>query len=164
MQSTDTGNSDSPQAPDRRAVGFPRQYGIRTMLIITAIYGVLFAFLASLEAPPALFVLPAVFLGGVALAQMFLFQGRRPREASLLAGSCLFFAAAAVAVAICHLVGESGDGSLLWAAVLAPAVGAALGYLVGVAIAGPFLVAKRLRHRRAAGRQAPDGQRDVSEP
>lgn len=135
------------------------------MLIITAIYGVLFAFLAWLEAHPALFVLPAVFLAGVALAQMFLFQGRRPREASLLAGSCLFFAAAAVAVAICHLGGESGlDGTLLWAVVLAPAAGAALGYLVGVAVAAPFLVAKRLRHRRAADGEGPDGQRNVPKP
>lgn len=157
MQSTEPGNSDSPQAPDRRAVGFPRQYGIRTMLIITAIYGVLFAFLAWLEAHPALFVLPAVFLAGVGLAQMFLFRGRRPREASLVAGSCLFFAAAALAVVISHLGGESGDGGFLWAVVLAPAVGAALGYLVGVAIAGPFLVAKRLRHRRAAAEDNPDG-------
>ncbi len=157
MHSTTPDDSDSPPAPDHCAVGFPRQYGIRTMLIITAIYGVLFAFLAWLEAHPVLFVLPAVFLAGVGLAQMFLFQGRRPREASLLAGSCLFFAAAAVVVVICHLGGESGDGALLWAVVLAPAVGAALGYLVGVAIAGPFLVAKRLRHRRAAGEDNPDG-------
>ena len=134
----------------------PRQYGVGTMLVITAIYGVLFALLASLDAPPAAFVVPAVFLAGVGLAQMFLFGGRRPREASLLAGSFLCTAGAATGVVIMHVAGEPGDGVLLWTVVLTPALGAVCGYLVGAMIGAPFLVAKRLSRRRPTGEEDPD--------
>jgi hypothetical protein len=160
MQPTAPDSPDSP--PARRAVGMPRQYGVRTMLIITAIYAVFFALLASVEADPIFFIAPGIFLAGVGLAQMFFFRGTRPREASLLAGSLLLTAGAAAAVAMMHIAGERGDGVLLWLVVAAPALGAALGYLVGAAIAGPFLLANRLRQRREAARHAPNAQPNAS--
>ena len=148
----------------QRAVGMPRQYGVRTMLVITTIYGVLFALLASIDAPPAAFVVPAVFLAGVGLAQMFLFRRRRPREASLLAGSCLCMGGAATGVVMMHVAGEPGDGVLLWTVVLTPALGAVCAYLVGAMIGAPFLVAKWLRHRRPTDEEDPDSKRHASKP
>ena len=142
----------------------PRQYGVGTMLIITAIYGVLFALLASVDAPPAAFVVPALFLAGVGLAQMLLFRGKRPREASLLAGSSLCMAGAATGVVMMHVAGERGDGVLLWTVVLTPALGAVCGYLVGAAIGGPFLVAEWLRHGRPTDEEDPDSKRHASKP
>ncbi len=164
MTSTEPENLDSAPGHHRQAVGMPRQYGLRTMLVITVIYAVLFAFLASLDAPPAAFIVPAVFLAGVGLAQMFLFRGRRPREASLLGGSCLCMAGAATGVVMMHVAGERGDGVLLWIVVLTPALGAVCGYLVGAMIGAPFLVATWLRHRLGTGQQGPNGQRNVPKP
>ena len=148
----------------QRAVGMPRQYGVRTMLVITTIYSVLFALLASLDAHPAAFVVPAVFLAGVGLAQMFLFRGKRPREASLLAGSCLFVAGAATGMVLMHVAGERGDGALLWTVVFTPALGAALGYLVGAAIGSPFLIAKLLKHPRRTGGEDADAEHQAPRP
>jgi hypothetical protein len=164
MHATAPDNTDSPQAAVRRTVGMPRQYGVRTMLVITTLYAVLFAFLASLKAHPFFFVAPGIFLAGIGLTQMFVFKGTRPREASLLAGSCLLAAGAATGVVLMHCAGEPGDGVLLWMVVFTPGVGAALGYLVGVAIAGPFLVAEWPKRRRQTTNLAPQGQRHPPKP
>jgi MFS family permease len=158
MQPPTPDNPDLSQAPDRRPVGLPRQYGIRTMMMITAVYAVLFGCLASAQAPPGVYVVVGVFIGGVGLAQMFLFRGTRPREASILAGSALLFLGAAILVVAAHIARQRGDGVFLWTVVFMPAIGALLGYLVGTAIASPFLIADRLKHRRAASQQAVECQ------
>jgi hypothetical protein len=82
----------SPNPSEGAAVqtGVPRRYGVGTLLVITTLYSILFAFLRSVGAPPAVFVVVALYLAGIGAAQMLLFQGERPREASILTGSALF--------------------------------------------------------------------------
>lgn len=164
MQSAEPKDTEATQPADDRAVGIPRRYGVGTLLAITAIYAVLFALLATIEAPPAFYIVPGVFPAGVAAGQILLFRGTRPREASLVAGSSLVTLGMAGVVVFLHLSGGSGDGVLLWIVVFSPALGAPLGYLVGVAIAGPFLIAQRLGHRHVESEPTSDGEADSPKP
>ena len=164
MQSAEPKDSEATQPSDDRAVGIPRRYGVGTLLTITAIYAVLFALLATIEAHPVFFVVPGVFLAGVAAGQILLFRGTRPREASLMAGSSLVTLGMAGVVVFLHLSGGPSDGALLWTVVFSPALGAAFGYLVGGTIAGPFLIAQRLGHRRIESEPSSDSEADTAEP
>ena len=68
----------------------PYQFGISTLLVITAMYAVLFATLRAFRAPPSVFVVVALFFTAVGLGRRFLFKGRRPARASMIVGGCFF--------------------------------------------------------------------------
>ncbi len=67
----------------------PFQFGISTLLAVTAMYAVLFSVLRSLALPPVVFTETAVFLTAIALGQRLLFGGLRPILASAIIGICL---------------------------------------------------------------------------
>ena len=111
-----------------------------------------FAAMASLGMDPVRFVAVTTFVTGIGLGQMLLFGGKRPREASILVGSCLYVFCVTVLVVRMYLIEqEPADGLLLLDVVLAPALGAVLGYVTGIAIGGTFALAGWLRSRRVAG-------------
>lgn len=131
--------------PGRQAIGLPRRYSVATMLTILTMFGLLFALLACVDATWVLYVVLAAFVTVVGLGQMFLFKGRRPREASLIAGSVALSLVAGLLVVVWGTTGEGSwyvfthagelqrvlfvfflaKSGLLWGVVFAPAVGAA---------------------------------------
>ena len=165
--------------PGRQAIGLPRRYSVATMLTILTMFGLLFALLACVDATWVLYVVLAAFVTVVGLGQMFLFKGRRPREASLIAGSVALSLVAGLLVVVWGTTGEGSwyvfthagelqrvlfvfflaKSGLLWGVVFAPAVGAALGYL-SAAPSLPLLhrrVPAATSPRRTAGRRLGTG-------
>jgi len=67
-----------------------RQFDLATILVATTAYALLFASLQLFRAPPDFAVLAAVFIAAITFAQAFLFDGKRPRLASALAGATFF--------------------------------------------------------------------------
>ena len=67
--------------------GFPRRFGIGTLLVVTTMFGVLFAGLQALGCPPIVFFLALLFFTAVGLGQAFLFGGKHPRRASVIVGA-----------------------------------------------------------------------------
>jgi hypothetical protein len=96
MESTEQVNDRAGKGRSSEAVGVPRQYGVGTLLLITAMYALLFGALKSLRSPPAAFAIVGVFPACIGLAQMLLFGGKRPREASIIAGSVFFVLASII--------------------------------------------------------------------
>ena len=66
------------------------QFGIGTLLVVTTMYAVLFAILRACNAPPLTFVAVTLFFTAVGFGQRFLFEGRRPGQASMIVGACYF--------------------------------------------------------------------------
>jgi hypothetical protein len=131
--------------PSRPQVGVPRRFGIATILILMAVFAVLFGVLRMLDVPPAVFIGISVFVGGVAACQAILFKGKDPRAASMIAGAVIFY----VIMLIVCLTNDFGprdftrDMTLSFRGTLITLViGGFLGYLVGGLMAAVFLVRK----------------------
>ncbi|MBN2477264.1 MAG: hypothetical protein JXB62_21835 [Pirellulales bacterium] len=125
--------------------GVPRRFGMGKLFGITALFAGLFGLLSWLSAHPTVYPVIVVFLFAVGAAQALFFGGKRPREASILAG---FFLGPLTAVAfVGYLVWRRGwnpyypiDWIAISLGLLAlSAVGAGLGYVGGCLIASVFL-------------------------
>ena len=68
----------------------PRRFGVGVLLILMTAFAVLFAAMRTFGAWPEVFVVVAVLFLGVTLGQILLFQGEKPREASIVAGGMVF--------------------------------------------------------------------------
>ena len=158
------GNSSS-NTPDRKPVGVPRRFAVGTVLIIMTMYSVLFAVLRSSGMPPGLFTSIAVFLTGVGAAQMLMFRGRRPRDASFVAGALLF---PLILLAACFVTWLSGNPAPpLNVILLLPyqcVLGVLLGYLAGCLTAGVFLILGRIDEALHGPRAEPAVVVDGSDP
>lgn len=150
-----------------RAAGVPRRFSLGRLMMITAFFAVLFGLLSWLDAHPILFVVVAVFVTVVGLAQAILYSGKKPRKASVVAGS-----------AVCALVSMIWCLSLLFAVGVRPGignvislafffavatvfwagVGGVFGYLAGCLIAGVFL------GKRVDLPEADDHASEISDP
>ena len=71
-----------------REVGVPRQFGVGTLLLITAMYAVLFGSMRVCRCTAAYSFWTGLFFAAVGLGQMLLFKGKQPRRASLIVGVC----------------------------------------------------------------------------
>ncbi len=133
-----------------KAVGVTRRFSVGTLMILTAMFGVLFAVLTMLDANPIIFFMVAVFFAGTGLAQMFLFGGREPRKASVVGGFFLGLIIGLAAVIIAQQTRNSfGSRSgfeyynTISCAFVAMIFGGPLGYIAGCLSAGIFLVRER---------------------
>ena len=136
--------------PTRRVVvsvaGVPRRFGLQKVMLMTAVYAVLFAVMAALEVHPIAFVVIGVFFTGVAASQALLFGGHRPREASVVAGAVLFPAIWFTTLLIVDwpsFLERIAEFILWYLAFLCFGcipLGAGFGYLAGVFSAAVFLV------------------------
>ncbi len=70
--------------------GVSRRFNVGHLLVAVGLFAVLFCFLRLLRAPPAAYVLCALFCVAISLGQMYLYQGRQPRRASCLVGGDCF--------------------------------------------------------------------------
>jgi len=136
----------------RRAIGVPRRFAIGTAMLITAMYSVLFAVMKSLGAHAIVMVIVALFFTVVGAAQMLLFGGRKPREASLIAGAVFWGAAPTVGFLIARFSIGSPPGAqpfaivggLLCGTLGSALLGVVLGYVAGCLTAGVFLILNRI--------------------
>jgi hypothetical protein len=156
-----TGRSGAPALAswDRQAVGVPRRFGMAIVLLIMAMYAVLFAAMKLLAASPGVFIVIAVLFTGVGLGQMLLFGGRYPRAASVWVGGCLFpLEILATYIYLANTAGTAGRppnylGEMVCSLVFSVPLGAGFGYLAGALTAGVFLLIERYAKPRQA---APD--------
>lgn len=119
--------------------GVPSRFGVGTLLVVTAAYGLLLTLLRSLlDWDPRAIAWFIVFVSLVGAGQMLLFGSRRPRQASLITG-----AIALPVIAILTFVihgGHSPPDALTCSLCSAILFGAPAGYLAGGVVAGVFLV------------------------
>lgn len=150
MESRDTDHRSEEQ--DEPCAGVPRQFSVSGLLLVTLSFAVLFGILAAIGLPPIVFGVLATYLAGICIAQMLVFRGKKPREASLIAGALLFVFGLGVAIIAMYATGHRPpDGSFLVLVVIGPTIGAGTGYAAGGAVASVFLLARRIRLLAAKG-------------
>ncbi len=143
-------NSPSSHEPRRKPIGVPRRFAVGTALIMVTMYSVLFALMTVLGASPIVFGVVVGFFTLVGAAQMLLFGGRRPRDASLVTGAVVFAILPPSSLLGLMLfdtpslgMGRSLAPILSLTAYMA-AIGAVAGYATGCLTAGVFLILNRI--------------------
>jgi putative addiction module component (TIGR02574 family) len=124
----------------------PRRFDLATIFVVTLAYSLLLGTMKAIGFPPIASAIIAGFISIVGAAQAFLFGGKQPRTASIVAGA-LTYALAIAAAWIASGPRIYGTSELLVSASFTIAGGGFLGYLAGVFIGGVFLVADKLRNR-----------------
>ncbi len=133
--------------PGPRPARVPRRFATGTLLLLVTLYAMMFSCLSWLCASPTVFVVLAVYLTAIGLAQMLLFGGEKPREASIWVGAPV---GAILVTGVClsaSPVGTSLTEALALACfwVLGLALCIPVSYVTGCAMAGVFLVIDRVR-------------------
>jgi hypothetical protein len=130
--------------PEPQVFGVPRRYDLATLMAVTLAYACLFGVLRALNAPPVTTIWTAGFLTVVGAAQALVFGGKRPREASNLAGIGFMLAVMLMVRGLPRSWEDVFIAPILFlGAIVLP--GFVLGYAGGVLVAGVFLVAHYLR-------------------
>lgn len=129
-----------------RLYSVPRRFDLATLFVVSLAYALLFGLMRALHFPTIVFLVSALYVTFVGLAQAVLFRGKKPREASIIASGVYWVVAMWIGFANSGPNGFNLLGafviSLCWAT-----VGSAFGYLFGVVIAGIFLLADVVRRR-----------------
>lgn len=138
-------------------VGIPRRFSVGVMMVFVTMYAALFAILTSLAVPPAAFLIITVFVTGVGVSQAVLFGGRRPRDASLLAGIYMWMLITLAAVP--WLMWEGTQSSDLAEIVAFNMLGSIVagplcGYFAGALVASIFLFIRQDCEETAADAEA----------
>jgi len=127
----------------------PRRFGLRTVLVVMAVFAALLSVVQWTDAKPIDLIVCAGFVALVAGSQVVL--DRSPRLASILAGACfltiLKFSAFVVDDGLATMIND-GPFIRLFAErrlIFVPVFGALLGYLAGTLLAGLYLVIDTLQ-------------------
>jgi hypothetical protein len=131
--------------PPGPQVGLPRQFGIGTLMILTAAFAVMFSLMKMLDTLPEVFVCVSLFVAGVAACQVLMYQGKNPRKASFvggyIVGGVVSFVFALGWAIYWHAVGLFFS-ALISGFFLTALLGGPCGYLAGCVVAGIFLAWK----------------------
>ena len=130
-----------------KPAGMPRQFGIGHLLIMIALFGVMFSLLKILHVHPIIYIDAFLYLCGIAIAQVVLFNGKRPRMASCIGGFVMGLILGLGTFAILFSFnnyfldphGLDAIGIFLFSLGFI-FLGGPIGYLAGCLIAGIFLV------------------------
>ena len=138
------------ESPAADVASVPRRFGVGVLLILMTAFAVLFSAMQTVGVRAGGFILVAGLFLGVTLGQILLFQGKKPREASLGAGG-VTFPLEVLVLCLCkglldRRCAEFGMSMVCCAAV----AGAPLGYLAGCLMAGMFLVQESSAADRAS--------------
>ena len=154
----------TPQDAAFAAVGMPKRFSIAIMMAWMALFAMVFSVLKCVAASPQIFGIVTIFMLGIGFGQMWLFGGKKPRLASVLAGTVVL----SVTVAVLNLAtGYFSNLAAGYFAVKVPSVllriissvvliipciplGAFFGYLLGALTAGIVLTLNYLENRKAA--------------
>jgi hypothetical protein len=147
------GSKKPAKSPPQDAVGVTRRFSVGTFMIMTSVFGVLFAFMAMLRCHAIVFADVSIFFAAVAAAQAILFGGQDPRKASWIAGFAvgpivgIGSIVAAVYVAKYWSApfdrGPWNTEGVIAFSVIFIIFGGPLGYVAGCLMAGIFLVRER---------------------
>lgn len=129
-------------APSPAPKGVPRRFGLGMLFVWTTLFSGLFLLTGALDIPWTGVATISGFFAIIALAQWYFGEGRRAREASMIVGA-VYYPIAIVIVLGPQDVFVSAMRSSTFAlqGALIMVIGAVLGYLAGVLVAGVFLVA-----------------------
>jgi drug/metabolite transporter superfamily protein YnfA len=122
----------------------PRRFGVGALLSLVTLFGLVFSMLRAVEAHAAVYLGVGGFLIVIALAQMVLFQGKKPRLASFMAGGVYCSALVVGASVVSAAQGRPPPANFLIGPFL---FGGLLGYLAGCVLAGVFLLLKSLHQQ-----------------
>ncbi len=132
----------------KESYGAPRVFDLFTMLAITLAFALMFAFLRLIE--PLLMgdleivaISLGTFVTGIAIFQLALWEGNKPRISSLVAGPVLIFGILFFVGLFSPSIGI--DLPYVLATVCLSIFGIPAGYLGGAMVAGVFLVADVFR-------------------
>lgn len=132
------------------AVGVPRRFSVGTLMILTALFAVLFSMLEVFGANSIIFFIFAAFFLGIGLCQMFLYNAKEPRKASIVGGFYLGLVIGLAAITVNTLMQKymqnmSKDDyqNTRIIAYLFMLFGGPFGYLSGCLTAGIFLVREK---------------------
>ena len=135
------------ECPASDAASVPRRFGVGVLMILMTAFSVLFAAMRSFDARPEIFFIVSMLFLGVTLGQILLFQGKKPRQASLLAGGVVF-PLEILALCLYYEPSNPSGGDFIPQMLCCSAVAALpLGYLAGCVMAGVFFVQERFRSR-----------------
>jgi hypothetical protein len=139
-----------------RIYSVPRRFDLSTIFVVTLAYSLLFGLMNIASFPPAASLSIGGYITLIAVSQAVLFQGKRPRTASIIVGSLIFGAAA---LAFWFANGQRIYPAAVFAIVggYTVAAGTMLGYLSGTIVGGIFLIADRCRNRFGRNHVRTDG-------
>jgi putative addiction module component (TIGR02574 family) len=131
----------------------PRRFDLSTIFVVTLAYSLLFGLMSMASFPPVASMSIGGFITLVAVSQAVLFQGKRPRTASLIVGSLIFGCAI---LAFWFVNGQRSYPAAVFVITggYTVATGMILGYLSGTIVGGIFLIADKCRNRFARNRDA----------
>jgi hypothetical protein len=140
--------ADSVRSSRPKVYSAPKRFDLSTIFAITTGYAVLFGviryFVGEADYAAGIALMVGVFVTLVGIGQALLFDGRRPRTASILVG--------VVVTSLAMVAMMLWSNSLRMPGILFPVLlfngvmaGIVYGYLGGVAVGGVFLVADLLR-------------------
>jgi hypothetical protein len=132
------------------AVGVPKRFSVGTFMIITTMFCVLFAVMKIIGANAIIFGIVATFFLGIGLSQMFLFNAKLPRQASIVGGFFLGLIVGLIGIIVTvwaknnqyDMRFDEYNNSLTCAFGIM-LLGGPLGYLAGCVTAGIFLVREK---------------------
>lgn len=125
--------------------GAPRRYGIGTIMIVTAAAAMLLGVFNVIGVPPVVVIPVLVFLVLIGLGQIILYQGVRPRAASVVTGAIIYpVGFILISLGIQTLSGHVSLQKVILSVGIAIPIGvimgAGAGYLAGGLVGGIFLV------------------------
>jgi hypothetical protein len=132
------------------AVGVPMRFSVGTFMIITTMFCVLFAVMKMIGANAIIFGIVATFILGIGLSQMFLFNTKLPRQASIVGGFFLGLIVGLIGVIVTvwaknhqYVMRFDEYDNTLICAFGVMLLGGPFGYLAGCITAGIFLVREK---------------------
>jgi hypothetical protein len=134
----------------------PKRFSIAIMMAWMTLFAMAFSVLKCITAPPQIFGIVTILMLGIGLGQMWLFGGKKPRLASVLAGTVLLSVeVAALNLATGYFTREGSSIVLriifsIISIVICIPLGAFFGYLLGTLTAGIVLTLNYLENRKAA--------------
>jgi MFS family permease len=122
-----------------KVYGMTRRFSMRATMLLVAVAAGCMAILRSVDMPPVAGLVVLFLLFVAAASQMFMYGGKNPRKASVIAGMIVF---AAVNL-IDSVVSDSRDRGMVplpFNLVMGAIFGALVGYVLGGLVAGVFLL------------------------
>jgi hypothetical protein len=169
MNPPEEGDEPAPAIATSEPYSVKRRFSLGTVLALLTAYAALFGIMTAVGAGPLQVFVVGLFIAVVGASQALLFGGKRPRLASVVAGTLTFILLALVEVIDRHLRNRAWrplEVRDMEAAISAGLIlGPIAGYLSGVLVAGVLLItdgAHKWWKTQAASANA--GRRDDATP
>jgi hypothetical protein len=126
----------------RQTTGVPRRMALGALFVLVSIFCIIFKALTWVGMNPLGILAVGVYCTAIAAGQALMFEGRRPRDASIIVGSIVMPMLIALVSIVFYFRGFTILESLSWVClgVCSFVVSPVVGYLVGIFLAGGFLL------------------------